>query len=258
MEISNIIIDCINNKKPVSFSKYGDGEYFCANFNDGNKYGGHNCDKDNYTDKKKTELINSFKYMVDETPNAYIGFWNDGNQCKFWNSLVSKDVNWAKYHTFIMDDDSINEKIDLYKTIKFSPIKKIYICNPLLIKAKKLLNIDHMVHVPFNNWFDNLFDEVINNLKNIINPHEQYIIMTSAGMGAKCLISELTKLFPNNIYLDIGSALDTICTKRATRDRYRSYEKIMHHLRDIIPDDWNSNEYDYIYNEARVKLGLHM
>ena len=39
--------------------------------------------------------------------------------------------------------------------------------------------------------------------------------MTSCGQSAKVLIAELHKTYPNGIYLDVGSGLDCICTKRA-------------------------------------------
>ena len=52
MDIGNILIDCVKNKTPVSFSKYGDGEYLCASGTPG-----HNCDNDNYTEKLRYSLI---------------------------------------------------------------------------------------------------------------------------------------------------------------------------------------------------------
>jgi hypothetical protein len=159
-----------------------------------------------------------------------------------------------------MDHDHRNEKIDLLRTIKQSALKKIYICNSLMVRAKILLNIDHMVHVPFNNWVDTEMEYILNEIKSYINsnPDEQYIILTSAGMGAKILISELTKLFPKNIYIDIGSGLDKICTKKTSRYWQPSYEEFMNELRDMIPSNWESPEYDNIFNEAQHKLGLNI
>ena len=157
-----------------------------------------------------------------------------------------------------MDNDSIHEKVNLYKTIKESSMKKIYICNPLMIKAKILFNIDYMVHVSYNNWFDTQFEGLMIQLKNIIQPSEQYIIMTSAGIGAKVLIYELSKLFPNNIYLDFGSAIDKICTKKTSRGWEPSYEVFMELLKDMLPDEWNDEKYNNIYEESKSKLGVHL
>ena len=252
MEITNLLSECIRSGTPVSFSKYGDGEYACAKL-----FNGHNCDADFYTQKKQIALIESFKYMAETAPNAYMSYWTE-EISSYWKSLTKTQVRWGKLHTLIFDDDHVEEKIELYKTIKQSPLKKIYICNPLMAKAQPLLDIDLMVYIPLNNWFDNSFEELMQTLNTVISADEQYIIMCSAGMGAKVVICELSKLFPNNIYLDIGSALDTICTKRVTRDHNRTYEKVLYYLKDILPSDWNDTKYDYIYDEAKNKMGLHM
>jgi hypothetical protein len=252
MEITNLLSECIRTGTPVSFSKYGDGEYACAN-----AFAGHNCDADFYTQKKQIALIESFKYMTENAPNTYMSYWTE-DVSSYWQTLTQVPIKWAKLHTFILDDDSIEDKVNLYKTIKMSPLKKTYICNPLMVKAQPLLNIDWMVFVPLNNWFDTSFDELIQTLKTVIIHDEQCIIMCSAGMSSKIIICELIKLFPNNIYLDIGSALDTICTKRVTRDHNRTYEKVVYYLQNILPSDWNDPKYEYIYEEAKNKMGLHM
>jgi hypothetical protein len=115
-----------------------------------------------------------------------------------------------------------------------------------------------MVHVPFNNWVDTQFDTILNEIKSYINPDEQYIVLTSAGMGAKILIGELTKLFPKNIFIDIGSGLDKVCTKKTSRGWEPTYEDFMNLLSGIIPSGWDSIEYEYIFNEAQTKVGVHI
>jgi len=257
MDITNILIDAINNQTPISFSKYGDGEFACAT-----SHKGYNCDRDEYTEKKSDGLIASFKYMVDEMPNSYIGLWHDKRNSIFWENLITQPIKFTKYHTFIMyhnyEEEDIPQKVELFKTIKHSPMKKIYVCNPLLEKAKILLDIDFMVHVPLNNWFDNQFDDILNQIKLLIQSDTKYIIMISAGMGAKILICELSKLFPDNIYLDFGSAIDFICTKKKSRGWEPSYDTFMTLLKDLIPDNWNDPKYEYIYNEAIHKIGVHI
>ena len=71
---NKIIINCIENGHPVSFSKYGDGEYLCAS-----SAIGTNCDNDTYTPKLRMALLESFKYMTENCDNAFIGRW-EGNQ----------------------------------------------------------------------------------------------------------------------------------------------------------------------------------
>ena len=63
--------------------------------------------------------------------------------------------------------------------------------------------------------------------------------MTCCGMSAKVLISELRKKHSRGIYLDIGSALDYVCTKKCSRGNKYSYEYIENVFRDLIPDNWN-------------------
>ena len=252
MDITTILTEAIKTHLPISFSKYGDGEYYCAN-----SMGSRNCDNDNYTETKKIALIETFKYMVDNMPNTYIGMWHDGNQHPFWQNLVKNPIKCVKYHTIIMDNDMRAEKLALYRTIKYATQKKIYVCNPLLVKAQILFNIDHMVYVSFQNWFDN-FQVYLEQVKNLIKPDIQYIVMTSAGMAAKILICELSKLFPNNIYLDCGSSFDKICTKKTSRGWEPPYEEFVEIFGGLLPENWNDPKYDYIYQEAVSKLGIHI
>jgi len=235
MDITNVLTDCVKNKKPVSFSKYGDGEYLCAS-----GHFGHNCDHDKYTEKLKNSLIESFKYMVNNKDNSYIGLWFTSDVKTYWESLASKEIMFAAYHSLIIDGYDTMNKINLFKEIKFSKLKKILVSNPSLSKAKPIFNIDYVFNVNYNNWFDSYFDILINEIKKIINQDEQYIIITCAGMGSKVLICELTKLYPNNIYLDFGSSLDKICTKNQTRDGQLPYDTLLNIFNELIPENWDN------------------
>jgi hypothetical protein len=255
MNITNNLITAINNNIPISFNKYGDGEFACMTGSVGK-----NCDRDSYTNKLRLGLLNSFKYMIENIENTHIGLWHSNiSQKQTLESFVNKPIKWADYHTIIMkNDDKKGEKINLYKTIKYSPIEKIIVCNNLLVKSKLLFNIDHMINIPFNNWFDTTFEEIINNIKKIITPAKQYIIITCGGMGSKVLICELSKLYPQNIYLDFGSAIDKICTKKTSRGWEPSYEELMEDLKELIPPNWNDTKYDNIYIKANTMLGVHL
>lgn len=254
MNTTQYLIDCIDKAVPVSFSKYGDGEYLAALGSNG-----ANCDGDKYTAKLRQGLIESIRYMVDVSDNAFIGQWPDSNIKSFWQDLCDKQINWVSYHTVLPCNEYRQDKIDLLKTIKKSTLNKVYVCNPLLIKAQHLLNINHMVHVPFNNWFDTeLYVRVLYDVAKVLNNAKTSIVMTSAGMGAKVLIAALSKQFPNNIYLDFGSALDKICTKKTSRGWERDYNEYMQDLADILPSCWDSAEFDDIYKVAAQTLGRHL
>jgi hypothetical protein len=261
MNITRYLADCVNDNRPVSFSKYGDGEYACAN-----RLDHHNCDNDIYSVDKQKSLIDSFKYMVENTDNAFIGIWNNVTNTQFWESIVSKPVKWALYHSILIDNDdmqnkgdTLKDKILLYKSIKESKLKKIIVCNPLLIKSKELLNIDYVIEIPLRNWFEtDKYKETINNIKNIVGEDEQLILITCCGMSAKILIADISKLFPKGIYLDFGSGLDIICTKKDSRGWKYNYDDLKEALKDIIPDNWENDKYNIIYELASQHFGLHL
>lgn len=163
-------------------------------------------------------------------------------------------IKWVNYHTVIIDKNNILDKIELYKSIKESKLKKIYIHNYLLTKVDILLKIDKSIIIDIRNWYKRK-EELKEEIKREIT--EKSIIMTSAGIGSKILIQELKELYPENIYIDIGSALDLICTKRDSRGKneYENHRKI---FEPILPPDWEHPKYNYIYEEAKYKLGIHL
>jgi hypothetical protein len=251
MEIAAIIAECIRSQRPVLFAKYGDGEYNCIL-----GHRGCNCDQDSYTDRKRQLLIDSFQLMH-QLPNSYIGMWHTPENMKVWQGLVPTPVRWANYHSLLLEAYS-PEKIDLYRAIKETDMKKIYLCNRLLVKAQPLFGIDHMVYVPFNNWFDDMYAAIVEKLVALLKSGDKYIVMTSAGMGAKVILALVAQQFPDNIYLDFGSALDKICTQQRSRGWEPDYATSIEWLKDIIPDSWNDASYDPIYLEAKTTLGQHL
>ncbi len=253
MNITNIIVDHIKHNKPITFMKMGDGEFNCVFDRNG-----HNCDNDMYTQKLSNELAKSFKYMVENGDHHYMGLWHNLENRHRWEKCVNKPVKWVNYHSLIFDKDhtyNVN-KIEIYKELKYSKRKKIMVCNELLIKSKSLLNIDELVIVPYNNWFDTQFETVLQSIKDIID--EDSIVLTSCGMSAKVLLCRLYQLFPNGIYLDVGSGLDLLCTKKHTRNYDVTYDNMVSLFRELLPPDWDDTKYDSIYEQANHKLGLHL
>jgi hypothetical protein len=244
----------IKNSIPCIFAKYGDGEYSAATFQDG-----HNCDGTPLTHNLGVRLRESLQYIVKQ-PNSMIGKWHTPTVYNFWQSLVDIPIHYVDYHTVINDKECVNntDKLELFKSIKESSKKKIYIANPLLKRSKILLNIDDHIEVDYSNWFETHYESVRDSVCSSIKSDSNTIIMTSAGIGAKPLIADLHMLFPNAIYIDIGSALDTICTKRDSRGCTPSYSLLCEYYKPIIPPDWESEEYDCIYIEAKNKLGRHL
>lgn len=257
MNITEYLTECVKKDIPVSFSKYGDGEFSCAF----QPYSNGNCDGDMYTDILGKALKASFQYLAENSDNAYFGLWDAYKNN--WESLTTAQVKWANYHSILLDgrnraDDQT--KIELWKAVKQSRRKKIIIGNPLLVRAKELLNADYIIHVPFNNWFNYQFDETLDRIKKIMEneKEEDFIIITCCGMSAKVLICELFKAFPRGIYLDFGSALDLICTKRNSRGLPITYEQAKEWMHDLIPETWEDDKYNPLFEEAKRRLGIHL
>lgn len=260
MNITDLLTNCVNKRIPISFSKYGDGEYNCAT-----NEPGANCDNDSYSILLSDALRRSFKQLTNETNNSYMGMWIDMTKTAYWESLSSKHVNWAKYETIIIDDKHIEnkdlfieQKVKLFKAIKSSTIKKIIICNPLLERAKALLNIDDVIYIPLNNWFDKHYYDVVNIASSLLNPNECHIVITCCGMSAKPLICDLKTKYPNGIYLDFGHALDHICTKKNTRGSKYTYDEIKEIFKDLLPETWEDEKYEKLFQSANNSLGLHL
>lgn len=255
MDIRGVLQDAIRTKTPVIFAKFGDGEFNCTQ-----QSWGVNCDNDEYSAKKGNSLRSAFKHVVETHPNGYPGMWHGNNAIvKFWERLVSSPVKWAEYDCINFDDLSKDSnKIDVYRAIKESPLKKIIVCNELMAKSKILLNIDHMITVPMQNWFDTQFDSTLKQCVDAIGNDETCIIMTCCGMAGKPLIAELSKLHPKGIYIDVGSALDFICTKTDSRGKQYNYDALETFLSVLIPPGWNDPKYDDIVVKARSRCGLHL
>lgn len=263
-KVADYLTYCINNKIPVCFLKYGDGEYQCSK-----KVRGQNCDSDHYTLALSDGILQSFKYLA-ENPNVLIGGWHEKSVCDYWQSLINTKIEWVNYHTIIIDikdiqqqsQEELNKKIGLFKTIQDTPLPKIIICNELLKKAELFLKTDTMIQIPLRNWFDKNFNYILSQIVSVIKNYSVFpcILIFAAGMSSKVLIAELHKLFPQNIYLDFGSALDLLCTKRDSRGREYLYEELCQKLSSILPSSeiWNNPVYDNIYDVAKQSLGIHL
>lgn len=261
MDIVVKLTECIRDGTPVSFSKYGDGEYLCAS---GRFDCWGNCDHDPYTPALQAGLLYAFTSTV--LQGGYIGKWRHVDTDAFWQSNVdNRPVNWADYHTFLFDAADIGtqsgeNKLALYRAIQQSPMRKIVVCNKYLAKTRMLYRADAVVEVPLNNWFTTeytrILGEVVEKIGDVPNP----IVLTSAGMGAKVLVADLAKKYPGGIFLDIGSGMDLLCTKRDSRGRGYSYDTIYTAFSNagLLCDEWYSPEYDWIYPEAQSRLGLHL
>jgi len=257
MDITDLVTECVKSNTPISFSKFGDGEFMCMFCTTDHS----NCDNDKFTKKLSNSLRDSLVYMIENHENSYVGLWHNPDiqtvLTNFSRVYTKKNIKWANYFTIILNKVNDEKKVLLYKTIKYSKLKKIIVCNNLLIKSKELLNIDEFVFVPLNNWFDTSFDDILQKVKTLIGEDGNHIVITCCGMSAKVLICELYKEYPKGIYLDFGSALDHFCTKRKTRINICDYDYIYNLLKECLPENFEEEKYNDVYDNAKQKLKEH-
>lgn len=245
----NTIIDHIDQHLPIVFVKCGDGEYLC-----GTGHKGKNCDNVAYTNKLRNALNNAYSYLVN-TNNVYIGVWPFNTNVLEYLNNFKQDNNqtcavFSDFFPFFVYDidgnfDYDNNKLRLYKTIKLSKLKKIAVCNPAMAKIKMLLDIDSIIPVSYNSWFECDYDHIFGKIKHECDGSNPCIVIFSAGLGTKALIADLMKINSNNICLDIGSALDELCTGRNSRVK-AMYDETVGFYNELIPANWNSDEFKYV------------
>lgn len=228
--------ELINSNKPFLYAKFGDGEYLCAS---GKK--GKNSSGTVYTDNIRNLLIDSIQYYSKQD-NIYLGKWHINEYIEFWDKLcdIKPKYIWSDYLSFIIFNKNhfINEKYNLYKSIKNSKRQKIFICNKYNAndKSKKLFNINNIITIHPTDWVELEYNNILNTAINSVIDENNVMFLTSAGLGAKPLLANLHQKFPNGIFIDIGSALDMICGDKITRDYHVTYKKdeIYNFLNDLL------------------------
>ena len=219
MEIIKFV-EFINTNQPFIFAKFGDGEYFAAT-----KAEGGNCDGTPYTEKLSEGIIQSFKYLTNHE-NVYIARWAERGVDTYFQSLTDTIIKWTDYNIFIFKSlaQYFGEQQNFYKAIKNYSKQKIYICNQTMVDfSRNFLNIDDFVVVDSVNWFDNNYSDTLNQVIRCVKDPNEVMILSSAGMGAKVLIADIHRIFPNSFIIDIGSALDLVCSGRRTRDFHHNF-----------------------------------
>jgi len=276
--IAPLLTEAIRTLKPASFAKFGDGEIICV-------YGTltrmlqlscqapalpplgrMNCDHDNYyVPEKAMGLVHAIKYMTEDSSTSFCGLWDNAQKhAAFWQQFVKAPIRWANYHSIIIEkgdlvlqNEVLKDKIELYRTIQQSKRTKVMICNRLLAKAEPLLQIDYMHYVPTSNWFAEIRTYVKSITEYLKERGDEYpIVLTMAGMGAKVILYELMKAYPKGVFIDIGSGLDILCTKRRSRDNGTYYEDMRAAFAPILPMTWDDEKYNPLYEEAKQIIGV--
>lgn len=227
--MSILFSELIKNEITFYFEKWGDGEYYCIHDMKDKKY--LNCDGDNYTNKIKNDLLETL-INTEYSHNHYIGEWPYHKN--IYNFYHRYKLNFVNYHKFMFLEGDYEEKINIFKNIKNSKLKKIYVCNKdLSIKLKDLLNIDTFIIVPFKNWYDEKGQYYLNLLKKELKDNKKHIILFSSGQTDHIFINKIKKYKPNNIMISIGSGFDWYCLDKKTRSQELTKEEYISYINKI-------------------------
>ena len=207
----------ISCKIPFSFIRFGDGENSIMK---GDKLDAK-VDKWHWNSTNKNfqdNLIESSSICTNH--NSFIGI-----PCKNWIE-VSKSIlsfskcSSAKYMSYATL--FINKNYPLFKDwiLHFintsNKLKIILVANSIIHKditwAYKFFPVpDHLIE----NW-DNYRDSLLSKLSHQAKEND-LIFFVSAGPAANIIISYLTKINNNNIYIDLGSSIEFITKGYSTR-----------------------------------------
>ena len=219
MSSTQRLTEYVRTKTPCMMVKYGDGEEQSAR-----GFSGKNCNDTPYTPALAKSVRESFLYNIQQ-PNAMVGKWYES---KYWEELASTigaSVPYVDNGTAIFtkydNPQQICEKVELYKAIRDSSMRKIYVANEFHHPACPIFRIDHLVEIHRSNWFEQSFDDVLAQTRALMEPGNTLVLL-SGGIGAKYLLTELHRSFPTCLYIDIGSGFDKIVSGIDTRDYFPS------------------------------------
>ncbi len=220
------LTEMIINSNNFILVKFGDGEWRNTIYDDDKL---HNCDNCNYFKGLGIDLIESYIHFL-KCKNTYINKWcshtyDIQNSIENDYSTEFDPVDKFLYYNLIVHKILISEngptfkqeQVDFFTSIKKSTRTKIYVSNIDMIKALiGLLNITQGISIPPTNSYL-VKHEILNLIRSVlINMPENNIILFSAGMFSKVMIAIISKEYPNNTYIDIGSTFDGLI--RRSRD----------------------------------------
>lgn len=199
----------IKNRKPFALIRPSDGEYYVLKNNTLT-----NTDKWTfYSGGKLSSDLNNAINVASKT-SCYIGI-----PCECCNRDIAKwyyntfNIN-PLYVTFanIFVNNNWTKFVDFFKNIPFTFI------GPKNNKSQFLIN--EFVQIPeflVNDW-DAKGEEYIEKIISLIKKKKNEIFLFSCGPIAKIFISKAWVINPNNIYLDIGSSLDSFLKDSTNRE----------------------------------------
>lgn len=243
----------IKNNKRVIFTKFGDGEYNCMNHHNGN-----NCDGDKYTNELGDELKKSFislSLLSKNEDGIYLGKWHSevNTIIKYYadifydylekNNIELLDIPFVDYHFCYNEHKYFGNNNNMYefvKSIQDVDKYKIIVSNNLNKRLMTIFKGNNFAEIPENSWYANgLYDVLYGVLFKELSYYNDGIVILSAGLATKVLINELSSIFPNASFIDIGSGFDLLARKKPTRIYYdcisHSYEDELSYYKGLLP-----------------------
>lgn len=233
-KITELITNNIIQDIPISFTKFGDGEYLCMT-----TLHGKNSDHDQYHPELAQKLKEALPYLFNH-PTCYIGKWTGywGNACvaDYYESLGGYNAKYGHYHT-LYNDEEFNKNynlLDFVKAMQSCQRKKILFTNKNNEPLTRLFRTNIFVEIPMSNWSYNYVEY----LSKVI-PHleKNCLLIVGAGMCSKVLAHDLLRMDDSISYIDIGSGFDMLCGNNS-RGWSHSRESELEYYKSVLPEDW--------------------
>jgi len=205
-------INKIKKKQNFSLLRFADGEFYILN----NKRL-TNCD--NWTFNVDSILYKHLnESLTIENTNVYYGISglsDDPNTCSYYYNRIFNHHNITYANIFV--NNHYNEWVTFMET--FNGDCFLISCN--LPKNNKIGNIkviDSLIIDEYlvNTW-DNNYVYYFKLLNDIGKKYTNMLFLISAGPLSEVFIHKLYLSNPNNIYLDVGSSIDTYVKNKQTR-----------------------------------------
>lgn len=201
-ESYRMVCGLLEKKQPFSFSRFGDGEWFCILRNTNTKM---NCDGHYFFEDMGEGLANVLKNYQYQS-NYYLAIM------PLVYKLMLKEVN-----EFLKDVDPISWEHSLcfwgasrgdYIWEYFKLIRE---SNLLMVGPDYLMKFEgwnHFITIPDNNcWLDK--DAIIERISKKCEEEKFLVVSISASMASCVIIDELYKKYGNqHIFIDAGSIYD--------------------------------------------------
>ena len=243
---TQLLAGSIERDDAVAFIELGERERRCvqAEDDDGNDYA--------------PSLMAAVRHLA-ASSGVHFGASTTG----IWEHLTrASNMRWLHRHSAVPDDQALRTPhlLRLYSAIRDSTRTKILVGNALLAKAVILLRLDAHVVVPQGEWFGAHYARVCADVQRAAKQKGgRLLVVTCCGLGAKVLIGDLHRQHPNGIFIDVGSGLDLLCTRKDSRGVTHTYDQLQLYFKPILPPAWHDVAHESIYRDAAAaSFGQHL